>query len=144
MKIHKNLFGTNGEDKIHVDEIAIAQDLLLGQGVIVESGSNEYGSYEKFGSGLMICQIDIPAFDLEFGSYGGAFRTDYYDFITPQEFVGYATVAGSSVNPLNYGIVVNYGYSLASKVARIRAWANEDKTGSSVGTMRLTIIGMWK
>ena len=57
MKIFKKLFGKN-DHKIHVDEIAMKQGnvpILLSEAVIVESGSNENGSYIKFGDGTMEC-----------------------------------------------------------------------------------------
>lgn len=55
MKILKKLFG--GNSKIHVDEIAVRPDILLGDAVIVDSGENEFGRWIKFGNGLMICHI---------------------------------------------------------------------------------------
>lgn len=55
MRVHKNFLGTSGQDKIHVDEIAVTPDLLLGGAVIVESGSNANGEYRRFGDGTQIC-----------------------------------------------------------------------------------------
>lgn len=59
-RVHKDLFGTGGQDKIHVDEIAVAPGLLLGGAVIVESGSNANGEYVRFGDGTQICwNVDL-------------------------------------------------------------------------------------
>lgn len=53
MKILKNLFGKS-DTKIDANEIAVEGN-LLGNAVIVESGSNTNGKYVKFGDGTMIC-----------------------------------------------------------------------------------------
>lgn len=55
MRVHKNFLETSGQDKIHVDEIAVAPGLLLGGAVIVESGSNANGEYVRWGNGLQVC-----------------------------------------------------------------------------------------
>lgn len=53
MRVLKNLFGKS--DKIHVDEIAVAPNRLLGDSVIVDSGSNSNGSWVKWADGTMVC-----------------------------------------------------------------------------------------
>lgn len=55
MKIHKNLLNTNGEDKIHIDEIADGQGNLIAD-YVIEQGED----YTKWASGKLECWITIP------------------------------------------------------------------------------------
>lgn len=92
MKIFKNLFGKN--EKIHVDEIAVAPGLLLGGAVIVESGSNANGRYVRFGDGTQICWGKSSILTLSFTpspNWGSVFTTggnSLPSMVFPVPFVG--------------------------------------------------------
>jgi hypothetical protein len=57
MRVLKNLLGDNS--KIHADEIAVKPDILLGETVIEEVGSNSNGYWIKWGNGFAICWREI-------------------------------------------------------------------------------------
>lgn len=85
MNILKNLLGN--QSKIHVDEIAVVAGLLLGDAVIVESGSNANGDYVKLGNGWMICfqfkNVNIAIATTE----GSARVSDVMNWIYPMSFM---------------------------------------------------------
>ena len=62
MKILKKLFG--GNSKIHVDEIAVTPDMLLGKSVIVESVTTAEANWIKYGDGTMIVWYQRSEIDI--------------------------------------------------------------------------------
>lgn len=55
MRIWKNLFGKG--DKIDASEIAVSPDLLLGDAVIVDTGTNKDGDWVRWGNGWQQCMF---------------------------------------------------------------------------------------
>lgn len=85
MRVLKNLFGDGS--KIHADEIVVGTSLLsrlLGTSVIVESGSNENGTYVKFGNGVCIAQHRIVVGSV---SIPGNTYTPPINWVKPTEFL---------------------------------------------------------
>lgn len=92
MKIWKKLFG-DSNDKIHVDEIAVAPGLLLGGAVIIESGTNAAGSWIKFGDGTMICHIQKRMNTTCDAVVGSLFRNTPEQWIFPKPFASTPSVS---------------------------------------------------
>lgn len=95
MKILKRLFG--GDIKIHVDEIVDSAGKLLGESVIVESGSNENGRWIKWADGTMITSFNEIKPANQFTSTnrtlsGLTIYTYTLPYTYPQPFVGLPTV----------------------------------------------------
>ena len=85
MKILKNLFGNN--TKIATSEIADETGRLLSDSVIVESGSNENGSWIKFADGTMICQRNFSGIMCNV-TEGPLKRSNEQLWDYPQPFIG--------------------------------------------------------
>lgn len=139
MKVHKNFLGTGGQDKIHVDEIAVAPGLLLGGAVIVESGSNADGEYVRFGDGLQICWR-------RYGTSVPAKTTVTYDWIFPKTFISAPILlcgggAGTSIR------LISYGFNLASSATlpnKATAVLYNDHTNAQTIVIHMGAIGRWK
>lgn len=136
MKVHKNFLGTSGQDKIHVDEIAVAPDFLLGGAVIVESGSN----YVRWGNGLQICWG-------EYGTPVPAKTTVTYDWIFPKTFISAPILlcgGGSAGTSIRY---TSYGFNLASSATlpnKATAVLYNDYTDAQTIVINMGAIGRWK
>lgn len=133
MKILKKLFG--GGTKIHVDEIADSQGRLLGDSVIVDSGSNENGSWIKFADGTMICRklINLGNTDLGAGTFDDPYRTGTTNWIFPQPFV--------SAN-----LIVNYSGRIVANNAstRLCTCSASDIYSDRINQLQCAIAGSLK
>lgn len=135
MKVFKNLFGRG--DKIHVDEIAVAPGLLLGEAVIVESGTNVYGSWLRWGNGLQVCTATVTP--------DRNVKNTEQSFYFPQPFVEVLFARDSHA----WG--ANAGYQKVCSSAIIsfstQAWRIAFTENTTVGAtldMYLFAIGWWK
>ena len=97
MQIFKNLFGKNA--KIHVDEIVTKVEgvkQLLGFAIISGWGSNNNGSWIKFGNGFMICYGIVTSSTPATVAHQDSYRTGSTEWYYPQSFVGIPSISRSS------------------------------------------------
>lgn len=146
MKIHNNLFGTNGQDKIHVDEIAMKQGnnpILLSGAVIVESGSNSNGNYVKFGDGTMICTHYMITNPIAISTAEGSmFTSPTINWTYPAKFVvNRPSISIGNNNTLNLAIGV--ARTIFTDALDFRMW--RPVSDSAIQRhISLMAIGRWK
>lgn len=136
MKVFKNLFGKG--DKIHVDEIAVTPDLLLGSAVIVESGSNEYGEYIRFGNGWQVC-ISIE-YIVDINQVKGSIYCSNYPSISfPKTFIDTDYLSDAKiVNTIEAWGSAN---SVWTSGCQARGYSHQLRTGDR---MKVIAIGKYK
>lgn len=114
MKVLKNLMGDLS--KIHVDEVAVAPNFLLGEGVVIESGKNVNGRYLKFGDGTLICMgYQVGGSLLTNEKYTDGWSSAQITWTYPHEFsnitsvvLGYSRSSGGAVSAAHSGAVGIY------------------------------------
>lgn len=106
------------------------------------TGSNEYGEWTKFPDGTMICWADLGRIAFDFTAYGDLWRSEYYEYPYPQEFIDVPSPGGGPGRPYLYAIDVEVGTVAAGW--RIRAMSNKDRSGQNAGRIRVSAIGRWK
>lgn len=143
MKVHKNFLGTGGQDKIHVDEIAVAPGLLLGGAVIVESGSNSNGEYVRFGDGLQVCWISPIVL-----TYTGAHMLEK-TWTFPKSFSKSPFCKPNAIdwapNQGSRGLdIIAYAPSVSSARIVAHAIASGPFSSGDTWTVQAVAIGRWK
>lgn len=110
---------------------------------IVESGSNQYGRYIKFGDGTMICSRRFLHGEFAFTTKQTEMVYGYYnpDVTFPQPFVG--GLPSVSLNLSSNGLLIAMYSNLKLNGFSIRAWSQFAGTHTGL-EYSYTAIGRWK
>ena len=131
-------FDATPEDNVHG----------LAGAVIVDAGSNDDGSWVRFGNGLQICwhyfgPVTLDIDDLNAGIYRSALQE--HDFPVP--FIESPAIAVSQSTPGTFGTWLVGGCTSAStgrRQWRYRALRNTSGTDVNITYVGMIAIGRWK
>ncbi len=141
MKILKKLFG--GNTKIHVDEIADSTGRLLGESVIVDSGSNTNGHWIKYADGTMICYHSISTGKPVNIAKGSIFVSEMTTWTYPQAFID--RPKGNSISVVgglafSWGVLGDNGANSLVMTFRVASPVSE----LNHAVVNIFAIGRWK
>lgn len=149
MKILKKLLG--GDTKIHVDEIADSAGRLLGESVIVESGSNSNGRYIKYADGTLECYqtINLGKTIYGAGSFGNPYRTETKNWTFPHQFIDTnitlsTTGRISSEDAMQRACICSGNQLSATRLDQVQIATLSTATTTSDAFAHLKAIGRWK
>lgn len=113
---------------------------------IVESGSNENGTWIKWADGTQICYGTIPSITFEASSHGALYRSVIYYHTYPKAFLtsNRASVSIVQQTPGDYGIWIVPGTNSETRLSYRGFGSSNDIIGQSSGVLRYTAIGRWK
>ncbi len=114
---------------------------------IVESGSNENGSYIKFSDGTMICTMltKISVTSSLWFAWGSLFACNQGQLQNntfPQNFIDTPYVSITTSNPP--GALISYSECNNTSILNIVLARGEKPTSDSVFTLSAIAIGRWK
>ena len=116
--------------------------------MIVDAGSNDNGSWVRFGNGLQICwhyfgPVTLDIDDLNAGVYRSALQEHAF----PVPFIESPAIAVSMSAPGNYGVWVAGGCTHLSEGRsqwRYRAFRITSGTDVGIRALSMIAIGRWK
>ena len=95
-------------------------------GYIVESGSNDNGSWIKFSDGTMICRGVVTTGDVSFTAWGSLYQYEVPSVSFPLSFIDVPHIDFTSNNPSN-----EYNYCLEAgtyKITYVITYLNNQET----------------